>query len=119
PFNVGRSEENYRIREVADMVQQVVPDSVVKYAPGGGPDLRCYRVDCGKIARILPQFRPTWTVRKGIEQLSRAFKQHGLTPEAWTGKKFLRIKRIKELQSAGQLDGHMRWRTASPAAVAS
>src|SRR3989442_28675 len=51
-FNVGRSEENYRIRQVADMVRDVVPGSVVKYAEGGGPDLRCYRVDCGKIARV-------------------------------------------------------------------
>ena len=62
-FNVGRSEENYRIREVAQIVHDVVPGSVVKYAGDGGPDARCYRVDCGKIARTLPEFQPQWTVR--------------------------------------------------------
>src|SRR5436189_5490311 len=45
-FNVGRTEENFQIREVADLVEEVVPGSVVEYAEGGGPDLRCYRVDC-------------------------------------------------------------------------
>ena len=48
---MGRNEENYRIRDVARIVSEVVPDSVVTYAEGGGPDQRCYRVDCSKIAR--------------------------------------------------------------------
>jgi hypothetical protein len=110
-FNVGRTKENYRIREVADIVRQVVPRSVVKYAEGGGPDLRCYRVDCSKIARTLPDFQPQWTVERGVEQLYDAYRQHRLTSSEFLGTKYLRIKRIKELQSAGQLDGWMRWRT--------
>ena len=60
-FNVGRTEENYQIRDVASMVEEIVPGSRVKYAEGGGPDLRCYRVNCDKIARTLPEFRPQWT----------------------------------------------------------
>src|SRR5437667_7908293 len=78
-FNVGRTEENYRIREVAEIVRQVVPGSVVKYAEGGGPDTRCYRVDCGKIARALPEFQPQWTVQRGVEQLYAAYRRHGLS----------------------------------------
>jgi nucleoside-diphosphate-sugar epimerase len=114
-FNVGRSEENYRIRDIAEMVREVVPGSVVKYAAGGGPDLRCYRVDCGKIARLLPEFRPQWTVRKGIEELYDAYQRYGLTAFDFMGTKYLRIKRIKELQSEGLLDGSLRWRKEVPA----
>jgi nucleoside-diphosphate-sugar epimerase len=117
-FNVGRSEENYRIREVAEMVREVVPGSVVKYAEGGGPDLRCYRVNCGKIARLLPEFKPQWTVRKGVEQLYDAYRRHGLTAFEFMGTKYLRIKRIKELQSEGRLDGSLRWRNEVPAVAA-
>ena len=61
-FNVGLSAENYQIRDLADMVQQIVPGSHVKYAEGGGPDPRCYKVDCSKIAAMLPEFKPAWTV---------------------------------------------------------
>ena len=116
-FNVGSSEENYRIREVAQIVREVVPGSVVKYAEGGGPDLRCYRVDCGKIARTLPEFKPRWTVRRGVEQLYTAYRRYRLTEEEFVGTKYLRIKRIKELQSQGRLDGSLCWCPLEPAAT--
>ena len=63
---------DHRIRDIAEMVRQEVPGSIVTYAPGGGPDLRCYRVDCSKIAKLLPEFQPRWTVRKGVKQLHAA-----------------------------------------------
>src|SRR5271156_2996101 len=57
-FNVGRQEENYRVRELAAIVAETVPGCHVDYAPGGGPDTRCYRISCEKITRLLPSFRP-------------------------------------------------------------
>ena len=68
-FNVGRTEENYQVRDVAAIVAEVVPGSHVTYKPGGGPDARCYRADFGKIRRHLPAFEPRWTVRDGVDQL--------------------------------------------------
>src|SRR5579872_249241 len=77
-FNVGRTQENYQVRDLARMVTEVVPGSKVVYAAGGGPDPRCYRVNCDKIAATLPEFRPQWTVRQGMEELYTAFKKNGL-----------------------------------------
>ncbi len=57
-FNVGRTDENYRIREVADIVESVIPGSEVTYAADGEPDKRCYRVNCDKIKDVLPAFDP-------------------------------------------------------------
>jgi nucleoside-diphosphate-sugar epimerase len=108
-FNVGRSNENYRIREVAEIVRQVVPGSVVKYADDGGPDARCYRVNCDKIAGLLPEYQPQWTVQSGIKQLYDAFRRHELTADEFLGTKYLRIKRIRHLQSEGRLDSSLRW----------
>jgi nucleoside-diphosphate-sugar epimerase len=108
-FNVGRSEENYRVRDLGALVEQVVPGSKVRYAEGGGPDPRCYRVDCGKIARVLPEFQPQWTVRRGMQQLRDAFKTNGLTREELLGDRYFRIKRIRALQSEGLLDASLRW----------
>jgi nucleoside-diphosphate-sugar epimerase len=111
-FNVGRTEENYQIRDVAEMVRRQVPGSVVTYAEGGGPDERCYRVDCSKLARTLPEFCPNWTVEQGIVQLHAAYRRLGLTQREFLGPKYLRIKRIEQLQSQGRLDGSLRWQTA-------
>lgn len=114
-FNVGRTEENYRIREVADLVEDVVPGSKATFAADAGPDLRNYRVDCSKIARILPEFQPRWTVLRGIEELYEAFLQHGLTYEEFLGPKYLRIKQIRELQDAGRIDSELRTRSSTNA----
>jgi len=108
-FNVGRTEENYQIRDLASMVEEMVPGSRVKYAEGGGPDLRCYRVSCDKIARTLPEFQPQWTVRKGIEQLYAAYKEHGLTYDEFTGPRYTRIKQIRFLLELGRLDATLKW----------
>jgi len=108
-FNVGRSEENYRVRDLGELVEQVVPGSKVRYADGGGPDPRCYRVDCGKLMRTLPEYQPEWTVRRGMEQLRDAFTRNGLTSEELLGDRYFRIKRIRALQSEGLLDASLRW----------
>ena len=116
-FNVGRSEENYRVRRLADLVEEIVPGSRVRYADGGGPDPRCYRVDCGKLASTLPDFRPEWTVRRGMEELYDAFRHHELTREAFTGT-YVRIQHLQRLQREGRLDASLRWRTPGGAHTA-
>jgi nucleoside-diphosphate-sugar epimerase len=108
-FNVGRSEENYRVRDLGALVEQVVAGSKVKYAEGGGPDPRCYRVDCTKLATTLPEYRPQWSVRRGMEQLRDAFEANGLTRQELLGDKYFRIKRIRALQAEGLLDASLRW----------
>jgi nucleoside-diphosphate-sugar epimerase len=111
-FNVGRSEENYRVRDLAALVEALVPGSRVRYAEGGGPDPRSYRVDCGKLIRTLPEYQPQWTVPRGMEQLRDAFREHKLTREQFLGDRYFRIKRILSLQAAGRLDTSLRWTAA-------
>ncbi|MGH8202269.1 MAG: NAD-dependent epimerase/dehydratase family protein [Steroidobacteraceae bacterium] len=111
-FNVGITSENYRVREVADMVAEVVPSSRVTYAGDASPDARNYRVDCEKIRSRLPAFQPQWTVRKGIEQIYEALRHHGTSAEEFLSSQFIRLKRIRELQTAGTLDEMLRWRVA-------
>ena len=107
-FNVGSSAENYRIRDLAAIIEDVMPEATAEFAEGGGPDLRSYQVDCSKIARVLPDFRPAWTVRDGVEELARAYAEHTLTFEQFTGSRYLRLKRVRELQEAGQVDDALR-----------
>jgi nucleoside-diphosphate-sugar epimerase len=107
-FNVGRTNENYRIRELADIVAEIVPGCRVEYAPGGGPDKRCYRVSCDKIARVLPGFRPQWTARKGAQELCDAYRAVGLTAADMEQGRYTRITQIQKLKQAGRLDQSLR-----------
>jgi nucleoside-diphosphate-sugar epimerase len=113
-FNVGASTENYRIREVAETVADVMPGTRVSFAEGSGPDQRSYQVDCSKLARVLPDARPQWTVRRGVQELQAAYEANALTFDEFTGARYLRIKRVQELQEAGRLDDDLRWRTPVP-----
>ncbi len=110
-FNVGRTEENYRISELADIVAETVPGSRVEYAPDGGPDKRCYRINCDKIGRIVPGFRPQWTARKGAEELRDAYKASKLTFEDLERGRYARINHIRRLAEAGALNADtLRWK---------
>ena len=113
-FNVGRNDENFRIREVAEIVAAVVPGCYIEYAPGGGPDLRCYRVNFDKITRLLPAFRPQWTARKGAEELYQAYRSVGLTKADIDQGRYTRISEIRRLQSAGKLDADLQWIVREP-----
>lgn len=108
-FNVGLNDENFRISELADVVAQVVPGCHVEYAPDGGPDLRCYRVNFDKISRLLPGFQPQWTARRGVQELYEAYRSVGLTSADVEQRRFVRITQIQRLMKTGQLDSSLRW----------
>jgi len=117
-FNVGRTSENYRVSEIAEIVRELVPGSRIRYAEGAGPDPRSYRVDCSKLETLLPEYKPQWTVRRGVEELVAAFDRYGMTPEDFAGHRYFRIRNIQRLQREGRLDENLRWRDGSPALAA-
>lgn len=111
-FNVGSTDENYQIREVARIVEATVPGASFEMADSAGPDIRNYRVDCDKIMQELPGFRPVWTVPFGARELFEAFKSVDLTEAEFFGP-LLRINHIKYLQEMGRLDTELRLVTSS------
>jgi nucleoside-diphosphate-sugar epimerase len=111
-FNVGTTTENYQIRDLAELVRQVVPNCRIEYAEGAGPDTRCYRVDCNLLARTIHGFKPQWTARRGIEQLYDAYRRVGVTLDDFEGPRFKRIAHVKQLIESGRLDASLRWTSA-------
>jgi nucleoside-diphosphate-sugar epimerase len=112
-FNVGRTEENYRIKEIAEIVRETVPGCKVEYAKDAGPDLRCYRADFTKVAKGLPDFHPQWDARRGAQQLYDAYRRTGLKLDEFEGSRFKRIDHIKRLMHDGLLGSDLRWKSRS------
>ena len=115
-FNIGATKENYQVRDVANIVSEVVPGSRVTYAEGGEPDKRSYRVDFSKAEEGLPGFEPRWTVSEGARELADAYARFGLVPDDLTSSRFVRLRRIQTLQAEGTLGPDLRW-VSSPASA--
>jgi len=109
-FNVGVTKENYRVREMAEIVEAVVPDCRIDYAEDAGPDTRCYRVDFGKIGRVLPEFKPQWDARRGAQELYDAYRDNGLLLGEFEGPRYKRVDHITQQIEGGRLDETLRWR---------
>ena len=112
-FNVGQTDENYRVSELAEIVAETVPGCRIEYAPGGGPDKRCYRVSCEKIARLVPSFRPQWTARKGAVELLQAYRAAVQATGRFDCNLYVRLSQLKELIETGRLDASLRWNSAN------
>lgn len=96
-FNVGQTAHNYRIRDLAQIVAEVVPGCQLELADDAGPDKRSYRVSFEKIAKTLPAFKPQWDARMGAEQLYKAYREAGVTLEEFEGPRYQRIGHIRKL----------------------
>lgn len=96
-FNVGRTDENFRISELADIVAETVSRCHVEFALDGGPDNRCYRVKCDEIRRVLPSFRPQWTAWMGARELDDAFRAVKLTFQDVQRGSYVRMNQIQSL----------------------
>jgi len=108
-FNVGSTTENYRIRELADIVAQAFPGCEVSAGPPSA-DNRSYRVKFDKIASKLPGFKARWTARRGAEELRDLFKRVDFSAQTYGFRAFTRLKQLKYLQRTGQINDDLFWR---------
>jgi nucleoside-diphosphate-sugar epimerase len=112
-FNIGQNDENYRVRELAEIVKNTVPGCRIAFAPDAGPDKRCYRADFSKVRNALPSFKPEWDAHKGARQLYHAYESVGISVRDFEGPKFKRIDHIRQLMEQGILDPDLRRREAA------
>jgi nucleoside-diphosphate-sugar epimerase len=108
-FNVGRTDENYRIREIADIVSSAFPGCEVIIGPPSA-DNRSYRVTFDKIATQLPGYKACWTARAGAKELHDLFQRIDFSESTYTFRAFTRLKQLKYLQQTSQIDQALFWR---------
>jgi nucleoside-diphosphate-sugar epimerase len=108
-FNIGSSEQNYRIRELAEIVQRRLPLSTITFAEGASHDPRSYRVDFSKYSSGFPDSRPEWTAERGADELARAYEAVDLTLDDFQGDRYIRLGQLKRLLAADELDESLHW----------
>lgn len=110
-FNVGQNSENFRIKDIANLVGQVIPNCEVEITGEHGSDSRSYKVNFSKIERQLPEFKPAWSLKEGIVSVYEKFKELGMDEERFSGRYFIRLKQLEYLMKEGILDNELFWKT--------
>jgi nucleoside-diphosphate-sugar epimerase len=108
-FNIGATSENYRIRELAEIVHGELPDCDVEFASDASNDPRSYRVQFARFEETFPEHRPEWDARRGVEELVAAYTRVGLTSDLFEGGRYMRLKQIKRLIDERRVDDDLRW----------
>lgn len=107
-FNVGDTEHNYRVRQIAEIVAEAFPGCEVAFGPPSA-DNRSYRVSFEKIRKHLPGFKCNWDARRGAQQLCELFNRIGMTSEDFKYRTFTRLKQLEHLIRTRQIDGQFFW----------
>lgn len=113
-INVGSMPQNYIIRELAERLSEIT-GCAVEIAEGSAPDQRSYRVDFAKLGRMFPELAFEWDARRGAEELVSAYKAEQLTLEQFEGDRYVRLRHLRRLLDAGELDENLRWLEPSAA----
>ncbi|MDO9457691.1 NAD(P)-dependent oxidoreductase [Nocardioides sp.] len=106
-FNIGSDANNVRVSQVAEAVAEAVPTATVEITGEAGGDPRSYRVDFAKVTRALPAWSAQWSIADGARELVDAYRQHGLTREAFD-RRFTRLAWLQDRQQRGELDPELR-----------
>ncbi len=109
-FNVGSTEQNYTVRQIAEIVADHFPGCELTFGDSGG-DNRSYRVSFDKIAEQLPGFSCDWNAEKGAAQLRRLFERIDLDDATFSGRGHTRLKQLEHLLHTGQIDRNFFWAT--------
>ena len=108
-FNVGHDEDNYQIREIAQIVADVYPSCQLTFGQAGG-DNRSYKVNFSKIHEKLNGFHCDWNARKGAQQLHDVYSRIGIDAATFDARPFTRLKQLRYLSASGQIDDQFFWK---------
>lgn len=112
-FNVGRTDANYQVRDIARAVCEAFPAARLEITGEAGGDPRSYRVDFGKALAQLPGFAPQWTLERGVEEAARWLRDGGLRDDAFDSRLFVRLKQLRHEMAECRLDADLRRITAA------
>jgi nucleoside-diphosphate-sugar epimerase len=107
-FNVGDTQRNYRVREIAEIVAEVFTGCRVTFGPPSA-DNRSYRVSFEKIRKHLPGFQCAWDARRGAQQLQELFRRIDMPREVFVNRVFTRLKQLEYLIRTNQIDARFFW----------
>jgi nucleoside-diphosphate-sugar epimerase len=107
--NVGSNQWNYRVKDLAEAVAEVVPGVGISINRNAAPDNRSYRVDFSTFERLAPDYQPQVDLRSAVRELKAGLEAIGFCDSNFRGSRYMRLQVLRTLRGQGQLDKDLRW----------
>jgi len=96
PINIGFNEENFQVRDVANLVKMVWVDGECRFGNSELRDSRNYKVSFDRLRSIFPDFKPVFPLREGIRNLRDFLLQIDYSENDYSSGRFTRIVELKK-----------------------
>ncbi|MCG6869335.1 MAG: SDR family oxidoreductase [Gammaproteobacteria bacterium] len=107
--NVGRTEWNYQVRDLAEAVKEQMPDVELEINTEAQPDKRSYRVDFSLYKSLAPGHLPQVPLDQSIRELREGLERMGFDNQDFRNSQYMRLKVLNGLQERKLLGKELRW----------
>lgn len=108
-INTGSDSWNYQIKDLADAVATVIPDTKISISKDIAPDKRSYLINFGLYKKVAPDHQPQFDLVTAISDIKRGLESMNFSDANFRESKLIRLKVLTALQSKSLLDGNLRW----------
>jgi nucleoside-diphosphate-sugar epimerase len=107
--NVGCSEWNYQVSELAEAVARSVPGTRVTINKDAPPDKRSYRVDFSLYRSLAPNHQPQVGLDQAIMEIRAGLETMRFNDPDFRASQFMRLKVLERHIEEGRLSDQLRW----------
>jgi nucleoside-diphosphate-sugar epimerase len=107
--NIGSNDWNYQVKDLAEAVSRVIPDTDVTINKNAQPDKRSYKVNFDLFKSLAPGHQPEYDLQRTVIELKEGLEAMGFREKDFRNSNFMRLKVLDFLKTQGLLDDKLRW----------
>jgi nucleoside-diphosphate-sugar epimerase len=107
--NIGSSESNYQVRDLAVEVAKQLPGTIISVNTSAPPDKRSYAVDFSLFKSLAPNHQPIISLQESINRLKKGLLSMRFADGNFRDSPFLRLNTLRKHIEAARLTPQLRW----------
>lgn len=112
--NVGSDEWNYQVKDLAEVVADIIPGVEISINKNAQPDKRSYRVNFELFKKLAPEYQPKYDLGSTVKELKAGLESIKFNNKDFHNSKWMRLKVLSELRDRGLLDEKLQWKIVNP-----
>lgn len=107
--NAGSNKCNYQVKDLANAVSSLIPNTKISINKNALPDKRSYSVDFSLYESLAPDFQPIVSLEESICRLRDGLKKMNFVDKDFRQSPFMRLNTLRKHKDEGRLGKDLRW----------